>query len=87
MFSLIQQGRKRKDLDITVDVESVMKSIQDIQIGASHATPVIFETTLINGRQAINRLIILFKTIKFMHGVVSWYWNGIRGQHFRKLKK
>ena len=58
-----------------------------ISIGAEHATPVISETTLKNGRQAIQRLIILFKTLKFMHGVISWYWNGIRGQPFQKLKK
>ena len=55
--------------------------------GAEHATQVISETTLINGRQATKRLIILFKILKFMHGVISWYWNGIRGQHFQKLKK
>ena len=63
-----------------------MKSIQMI-IGAEHATPVISETTLINGRQAIQKLIILFKILKFMHGKISWYWNGIRGQPFQKLKK
>src|SRR2546423_14828904 len=56
-------------------------------IGAEHATPVISETTLINGRQAINRLIIFFKILKFMHGIISWYWNGIRGQPFQILKK
>ena len=63
-----------------------MKSIQMI-IGASHATPVISETTVINGRQAIKKLIILFKIVKFMHGNRVWYWNGIRGQPFQKLKK
>src|SRR6266516_911311 len=63
-----------------------MKSIHYIN-GAEHATPVISETTLINGHQAIKKLIILFKILKFMHGVITWYWNGIRGQHFQKLKK
>src|SRR2546429_5346075 len=63
-----------------------MKSIHLID-GAEDATPDISETTLINGRQAIKRLIILFKILKFMHGIISWYWNGIRGQPFQKLKK
>src|SRR5947209_1259478 len=44
-----------------------MKSIQK-NIGAEHATPAISETTLTNGHQAIQRLIILFKILKFMHG-------------------
>src|SRR5947209_19044898 len=37
MFSLTQKKRKTKDLNITVDAKSVMKSIQ-VVIGASHAT-------------------------------------------------
>jgi len=60
--------RKNKDFKTTVYVKSAMKSIQ-MMIGAEHATPVISETTLINGRQAIKRLIILFKILKFMHGI------------------
>ena len=60
-----------------------MKSIHGI-IGASHATLVISETTLTNGRQAIKKLIILFKILKFMHEEIDWYWNGIRGQSFQK---
>ena len=59
MFSLIQKRRKMIDFFYTVDVKSVMKSIHFV-IGASHATPVISETTLTNGRQAIKKLIILF---------------------------
>ena len=56
---------------------SVMKSIH-ILIGASHATPDISETTLTNGHQAIKRLIILFKILKFMRTityifVLEWY--------------
>ena len=86
MFSLIQKRRKKNDLKITVDVKSVMKSMHSI-IGAKHATPVISETTLTNGHQAIKRLIILFKILKFMHGIIDWYWNGIRGQPFQILKK
>ena len=78
--------QKGKDLDITVDVKSVIKSIQEM-IGAEHATPVISETTLTNGHQAIKKLIILSKILKFMHGFICWYWNGIRGQPFQKLKK
>ncbi len=70
----------------TFDVKSVMESTQII-IGASHATRLISETTLINGHQAIPRLIILFKILKFMHGIIDWYWNGIRGQTFQRLKK
>src|SRR6185369_7801081 len=84
MFSLIQKRRKKKDLINTVDVKSVMKSIQDLN-GAEHATPLVSEKTLINGHQAIRRLTILFKILKFMHGILTWYWNGIRGQHFQKL--
>jgi len=60
-----------------------MKSIQII-IGAKHATLVISAKTLTNGRQAIKRLIILFKILKFMHGEMNWYWNGIRGKPFQK---
>ena len=86
MFSLNKMRRKGKDLEDTVDVQSVMKSIQDIN-GAEHATPLISETTLTNGRQAIKRLIILFKILKFMHGKIIWYWNGIRGKLFPRLKK
>ena len=86
MFSLTQISRKRLDLKNTVDVKSVMKSIH-ILIGAEHAMPDISETTLVNGPQEIKKLIILFKILKFIHGVISWYWNGIRGQHFQKLKK
>ena len=86
MSSLTQKRRKRKDLNNTIDVKSVMKSIQKL-IGVEHATPVISETTLINGRQATKRLIILFKILKLMHGGIDWYWNGIRGQPFQKLKK
>ena len=85
MFSLTQKRRKNKE-NGTVDVNSVMKSIH-ITIAAEHATPVISETTLTNGHQAIKKLIILFKILKFMHGKVIWYWNGIRGQPFQKLKK
>src|SRR5947209_6425019 len=57
------------------------------QHGVSHATRVISETTLTNGRQEIKRLIILFKILKFMHGDGDWYWNGIRGKTFPSLKK
>ena len=63
-----------------------MKSKQ-ITIGAEHATPVISETTLTNGHQEIKRLIILLKILKFMHGVITWHWNGIRGKHFQILWK
>ena len=63
-----------------------MKSIH-IMIGAEDATPIISAETLTNGRQAIKKLIILFKILKFMHGIISWYWNGVRGQHFQRLKK
>src|SRR6266516_5896910 len=55
--------------------------------GAENAMPDISETTLTNGRQAIKRLIILFKILKFMHGYIDWYWNGIRGKLFPRLKK
>ena len=85
MFLLTQKRRKRKD-NITVDAKNVMKSIH-LLIGASHATRLISEKTLINGRQGIKKLIILFKILKFMHGVIIWYWNGIRGKTFQILKK
>src|SRR5947209_12783458 len=86
MFLLTQKRRKKTDSNTMIDVKSVMKSIQDIN-GASHATRLISEKTLTNGRQAIKRLIILFKILKFMHGVMNWYWNGIRGKTFQILKK
>ena len=69
------------------DVKSVIKSILISYLrahGAEHATPVISKKTLTNGRQAIKRLIILFKILKFMHFIFHWYWNGIRGQPFQK---
>src|SRR5947209_12271472 len=69
-----------------VDVKGVMKSIL-VVVGAEHAARLISETTLTNGRPTIPRLIILFKILKFMHGVMSLYWNGIHGQHFQRLKK
>ena len=73
MFSLKTNGRKSLDLNNTVvDVKSVMKSIQAFIIGAEHATPLVSETTLTNGHQAIQKLIILFKIVKFMHGVIGW---------------
>src|SRR6266487_1949467 len=86
MFSLRKKRRKNKDLNDTIDVKSVMKSIQ-ILFGASNATRLISEKTLTNGHQAIKRLIILFKILKFMHGIMIWHWNGIRGKTFQKLKK
>ena len=58
-----------------------------MKIGVEDAIQLVSEKTLINGHQAIKKLIILFKILKFMHGVIDWYWNGIRGQHFQKLKK
>ena len=70
MFSLTQKRRKSIDLKYTVDVNIVTKSIH-ITNGASHATPLVSETTLKNGRQEIKRLIILFKIIKFMHGIID----------------
>src|SRR6185295_1493578 len=45
MFSLKQKRRKSIDLKNTVNVKSVMKSIQ-LMIGAEHATPVISAKTL-----------------------------------------
>src|SRR6185295_12399704 len=86
MFSLTQQRRKINDLKNTVDVKSVMKSIQ-IKIGAEHATLLISENILTNGRRAIKRLIILFKILKFMRGIITWSWNGIRGKYSQILKK
>src|SRR6185369_9693573 len=86
MSSLTQKRRKRKDLVGTVDVKSVMRSIHST-IGVNHAIPLASDKTLINGHQAIKKLIILFKILKFMHGIISWYWNGIRGQPFQRLKK
>src|SRR6266487_3879920 len=32
-------------------------------------------------------LIIFFKILKFMHGHIICYWNGIRGKNFQILKK
>jgi len=63
-----------------------MELIQNVS-GAEHTTPVISAKTLTNGRQAIKRLIILFKILKSMHGHGNWYWNGIRGKPFEKLKR
>ena len=63
-----------------------MKSIH-MNIGVNHATPDSSEKTLTNGHQTKKRLIILFKILKFMPGKIIWYWNGIRGQPFQKLKK
>ena len=92
MYSLNKKGRKRKDFDITVDVKCVMKSIHiwmmlKMEHGATHATRLISEKTLTNERQAIKRLIILFKILKFMHGKMILHWNGIRGKTFQRLKK
>ena len=53
--------------------------------GASHATRLVSKTTLTNGHQAIKKLIILLKILKFMHGIKSLYWNGIRGKTFQIL--
>ncbi len=67
MFSLKQFGRKRKEFIITVNVKNVVNQIHII-IGAEHATLFVSEKVLTNRRQAIKRLMILFKILKFMHG-------------------
>ena len=67
MFLLTQTRRKG-----TVDVNIVMNQIQDIT-GANPATPLVSEKSLINGHQATQKLIILFKTLKHMRGHVGWY--------------
>src|SRR5205823_3017778 len=85
-FLLKQHVRKSKGLKNTVHVKGVINHIHTM-IGASLATPVIFEKTLKNGLQAIKKLITLSKISKFMHGIIIWYWNGIRGQPFQRLKK
>lgn len=69
-----------------VYVKSVINQIQMI-IGVNHATPLDSETPFQHGRQKIKKLITLFKTLRFVHGIIIWYWNGIRGKYFQRLKK
>ena len=74
MFSLTQKRRKSIDSENTVDVKSVMKLIHiDITTihGAFHATLVISAETLTSGHRGIKKLIILFKILKHMHGMIS----------------
>ena len=86
MHDSTNSQKNNQELLNTVYVKSVGNQKQVI-IGVNHATQLVFEKTLENGRQTIKRLTTLFKILKSMHGLIYCYWNGIHGQPFQSLRK
>src|SRR5438046_2229858 len=87
MFSLKQKRRKKKRLEYYGRCEKCNEINTGYLNWCRTCTASHFQKDFSNGHQAITRLLILFKILKSMRGIVDWYWNGIFSQPFQRLKK